>query len=246
TTNASGEASIELPNGDYEYTVTADGYQATGTFSVSGSEVIEEVILQQIADITLQAEDADELAGANIESTLSDFNGTGYVYLRSAEDYGRIVWNNIELNPGIYSVQVRSQADYSDNASLFVNDTEYALPLPGASDWTYTTVSNVTFEATNTLKINNGKQQNIDELIIVNGQTPNFSNSSELQSIRVYPNPVSGGTLYLTDYADIKLYSMQGKILLEKNHVNSIDVSDLKQGIYLLSTGATFRKIVIE
>ncbi|MFW6219210.1 MAG: InlB B-repeat-containing protein, partial [Bacteroidota bacterium] len=240
--------------GDVQYLTDASAQNTTVTMpaadiSVSASYAPEEPVSD---NITLQAEDADELARANIESTFSDFNGTGYVYLRGTGDWGRIVWNNIELSPGTYSVQVRSQANGSDNASLFVNDTEYALPLPDASDWTYTTVSDITFNATNTLKINNGKQQNIDELIIAvsgnlkKGQILNSSNSSELQSIRVYPNPVSGGTLYLTDYADIKLVNMQGKVLLEKHHVNSVDVSDLQQGIYLLSIGTTFRKIVIE
>ncbi|MFW6327598.1 MAG: glycosyl hydrolase family 8 [Bacteroidota bacterium] len=91
-----------------------------------------------------------------------------------------------------------------------------------------------------------GSLSDICVVNVMKGQTLNFSNSSELPSNRFYPNPVSGGTLYLADYADIKLFNMQGKVLLEKHHVNSVDVSDLQQGIYLLSIGTTFRKIVIE
>ncbi|MFO8235408.1 MAG: T9SS type A sorting domain-containing protein [Bacteroidales bacterium] len=50
TTGSDGEASVELVNGDYEYTVSAEGYDdAEGNVEVDGADVIEELSLTTVA-----------------------------------------------------------------------------------------------------------------------------------------------------------------------------------------------------
>lgn len=61
----------------------------------------------------------------------------------------------------------------------------------------------------------------------------------EVPTFGVYPNPVVDGNLFLTgtDISSAKLYSLEGKLILniEKCNSNFIDLSEVKSGVYILS-----------
>jgi hypothetical protein len=52
----------------------------------------------------------------------------------------------------------------------------------------------------------------------------------------IYPNPNTDGPLYFTKETDVRLYSVQGQLLLQQNGVKQLDVSFLPQGIYYLKS----------
>lgn len=51
--------------------------------------------------------------------------------------------------------------------------------------------------------------------------------------LAVYPNPVVN-TLNIAETANVEVYNLIGEKLLEANNVNSVDVSNLESGIYLV------------
>lgn len=74
-----------------------------------------------------------------------------------------------------------------------------------------------------------------------------------LRSFKIFPNPVSGNTMYLSTTTTVKvsIYNLIGKKLLETNlnqTNDSIDVSSLKNGVYILNiktdTGAVTKKFI--
>ncbi len=63
-------------------------------------------------------------------------------------------------------------------------------------------------------------------------------NSPQVKPIGIFPNPVTDGKLFITGITSpsIKLYSIDGKLLLnfDKINDNKIDLSGLKSGVYIL------------
>ena len=104
TTDANGEATIDLINGDYDYTVSSTGYDAaTGTVTVSSAAVTEEVGLDPstytVTFAVSNAETSDPISGAEVavdgeilttdnngEATIDLANGD-YDYTVTADDY---------------------------------------------------------------------------------------------------------------------------------------------------------------
>jgi hypothetical protein len=62
---------------------------------------------------------------------------------------------------------------------------------------------------------------------------------------RVYPNPVES-TLFFSNYANIvQIFDITGKLVIfENNNINSIDVSRLDKGIYLIEIDGVKTKFV--
>lgn len=97
----------------------------------------------------------------------------------------------------------------------------------------------------------------IDELTI--STTPNFTLSSSsfdnINGLTMYPNPVSGNTLYLTSTANatmsVQIFDLLGKEVLKATVVNNaVNVSGLNAGVYMVKVteeGKTAtRKLVIQ
>ena len=97
----------------------------------------------------------------------------------------------------------------------------------------------------------------IDELRI--STTPNFTLSSSsfdnINGLTMYPNPISGNTLYLTSTANaamsVQIFDLLGKEVLQSNVVNNaVNVSGLNAGVYMVKVteeGKTAtRKLVIQ
>lgn len=61
--------------------------------------------------------------------------------------------------------------------------------------------------------------------------TENFNTS---KVITTFPNPVTHICYFDKKYPNIKVYSILGKLISEESNVNSVDFSNLKEGIYLL------------
>ncbi len=97
----------------------------------------------------------------------------------------------------------------------------------------------------------------VDELTI--STTPNFTLSSSsfdaIEGLTMYPNPLSGNTLFITSTANaemnVKIYNVLGKeVLSTKVNNTTVDVSNLASGVYMVKIteeGKTAtRKLVIK
>lgn len=63
-------------------------------------------------------------------------------------------------------------------------------------------------------------------------------NQNSISGLKVYPNPVTGGTLYVdTDSNGLKsvvIYDVLGKVVVKTSTANAINVSNLKSGVYIV------------
>jgi hypothetical protein len=79
-------------------------------------------------------------------------------------------------------------------------------------------------------------------------------NEARENNLNIYPNPTRGElTLESNQKGQVTLYSLQGKVLLQKNLENTaenLDLSAFGKGIYLLrfegKEGRSYRKVVVE
>ena len=62
-------------------------------------------------------------------------------------------------------------------------------------------------------------------------------------AILAYPNPTTG-TIYLSEPANITLSDLSGKLLLEEENTNQLDLSALPVGMYFLNIGENNQQIV--
>lgn len=129
TTNASGEATIDLLDGTYAYTVTKAGYnQSLGNVTVSGNDVTENVVLDEIVleyIVTFIVTDGtNPIENASIfvdDQTIStDVNGEATISLPDG-DYD-------------YSVSKISYEQFSGSITVAGNDISEEVVLTQASD----------------------------------------------------------------------------------------------------------------
>lgn len=69
-------------------------------------------------------------------------------------------------------------------------------------------------------------------------------------SVNLHPNPVINGMLFISgmEHPDIKLYSLEGKLIFENDQLNEniIDLQGIKPGVYLMSLGDNKGNILIK
>ncbi len=66
-------------------------------------------------------------------------------------------------------------------------------------------------------------------------------------SLKVFPNPVTGEYLFFDREVSIKLFNSYGQMVMEKENVKMLNVSDLYRGIYVVVAGGGLKaKVVIE
>jgi hypothetical protein len=53
-------------------------------------------------------------------------------------------------------------------------------------------------------------------------------------SLEIYPNVTSGNTISLTRAADVQIFNLSGHMMLESKNATVINISSLKQGIYMV------------
>lgn len=76
-----------------------------------------------------------------------------------------------------------------------------------------------------------------------------------IEGLSLYPNPVSGGKLYISstnnDDKEIIIYNLLGKIVLQtKINTKELNVSSVESGVYIIKItengSATTRKLIVE
>jgi hypothetical protein len=200
----------------------------------------------EIDDLILQAEDADIIESATIETTISGYNGTGYVHFGGG---AYLEFTGVDVGEGTFDVIVRSTEEWADASDLIVNGNSYPFELPGTSgDWAETTISNVSFQATgNTIQINDGKQQNIDQIKIIGILTSKNEIAEADKGIDIYPNPLGKERIiYLTKNADVIVYDNKGIPVLKHINTSKINMDGFKPGLYIVKTGAAINKIIVK
>ena len=130
TTDVSGEATINLLNGDYPYTVMADGFvSATGTITVNGSDITEDVVLEQAYDVTFNV-DMSEVAAEEFDPATDD------VYL-SGIMFG---WPEPGTDPNLKMTDADDDMIYTIDTALAAGTYQYKhfiLPEGIGSSWEY-------------------------------------------------------------------------------------------------------------
>ncbi|MEM6645129.1 MAG: T9SS type A sorting domain-containing protein [Bacteroidota bacterium] len=64
-------------------------------------------------------------------------------------------------------------------------------------------------------------------------ETPETPRVKDLD-VTAYPNPLAGNTLYLSQPADVEVYTVTGVRVTQGEHVSSVDLGDAAPGLYLL------------
>ncbi len=57
----------------------------------------------------------------------------------------------------------------------------------------------------------------------------------ENNNLSVYPNPTTGVT-YFSEFGNVQVFDMSGRLVLEINNTNSIDLSNQENGVYIVKT----------
>lgn len=86
-----------------------------------------------------------------------------------------------------------------------------------------------------------------ESLLIIEGSSPLSLVDINGEKISLYPNPTSGilniSNLDLLQVKNITIYNQLGQIIFEnKNTINQIDVSNLYEGLYILTIETTYNK----
>lgn len=117
----------------------------------------------------------------------------------------------------LYSPDGFSQADHIE----FVDeaaDISLGRETDGSSNWVH-------FLETTPDASNNGAQIDVS-----------VANFEQQQLFKVWPNPVSEGTIYFSKEVTFELFDNMGKRLMSKNNASRVEVANLSMGIYILST----------
>lgn len=241
TTDENGEASITLPDGDYEFAVSKDCYISEyGSFAISGAvPTIDQVVMQQI-DAPQLTNGVVQIDGLTIELTFDnpmDLNGqTAPAGFQIESDLqGILTIESIELKDGLDNVFVIS---ILDEDAIFSEEVISVSYTPGQiqSDCEIALEEIVSEQITN----NSVLHVNIEEL---NAQ------------IEIYPNP-SNGVLTIsnlpTGVEKIKILNMSGRVInnfaIKQSNDLQVDLSSQPKGVYFLritSNQNTYTKFFI-
>ena len=119
------------------------------------------------------------------------------------------------------------------------NDFDGETELEGAKDYTFSIYHSPGYFETDTTGINlESNGGTIDANIIIKNGTIQFADELQLAEILVYPNPADQFVNIKTDDSQpadrIILMNLNGQLLLEKRNQSSINISGIKNGIYLI------------
>jgi uncharacterized membrane protein len=142
TTGSNGEATVELANGDYDYTVTLAGFEPlNGSLSVAGADLTENVSLTEISYLVtfiITDENTNALEGAAISidgnDLTSDSNGEAgislpngeYSYTVNLEDYeeasGSVTVNGADVSEAVtLEIIISNREINADNIRIYPN-----------------------------------------------------------------------------------------------------------------------------
>ena len=164
-------------------------------------------------------------------------------------------WNSTLYNAGDIQYVVLSYDFTGNTLSLFINPTIGGSAAPTVSVTPAAAFANLGGFIFRQDASNTTPTMLVDELRI--DATPNFTlgtQQNEITGLKVYPNPVSNGTLFIETSANaektITVFDVLGKqVLNAKTTNNSVNVSSLNAGVYIVNIteeGKTAsRKLVI-
>lgn len=233
------------------FTSTTTGY-VYASFIVTASDI---TAVTNITTGTYFASFTDNTGAVTSGRIYIRKNGTQYQYgigiASAATDWNATLHNANDIQYLVLSY------DFTGNTlSLFVNPTIGGSAAPSVSVTLTTPITNLggflyrqdTVTATPTMIV--------DELRIA--ATPNFTlgtSSNEISGLRVYPNPVTNGTLFIDTDANaektVTVFDVLGKqVINTTTSNNAINVGNLNNGVYIVKIteeGKTAtRKLVIK
>lgn len=133
--------------------------------------------------------------------------------------------------------------------------------LPQSATWTQVTVNSVVPAGATVFQLQlrayNGATVSFDNISFVSPGASVLSSSSfdNINGLTMYPNPLSGNTLFITSTANaemnVKIYNVLGKeVLSTKVNNTAVDVSNLASGVYMVKIteegNTATRKLVIK
>lgn len=131
STNSSGQASIDLVDGNYPYSVTYSGYMsASGTVNISGAAVSENVSLTPYPPIAFDTDVTDVTCNGGSNGAISLINvsggsGTGYEYSNDGGNTWQTSPNFTGLGAATYAMQVKDDAgNISTSVNVNINDPD--------------------------------------------------------------------------------------------------------------------------
>ncbi len=233
-------------------------------FTTINSDVIYTSFLTSVTDLT-------GVTGTSYFAIMSDAansfttiriwiknNGTEYQFgLSPTTNAADIVWssNLYAINSTQYLVLRYNFT--SNTCSLFENPTIGGTASSTVNVTPGTAISNLAGFVLRQDSATNTPAMVIDELTI--DTVPNFTLSSSsfnaIEGLTMYPNPLSGNTLYLTSNANaamsVQIFDLVGKEVVKADVVNnSVNVANLTAGVYVVKIteeGKTAtRKLVIQ
>lgn len=184
-------------------------------------------------------------------------NGTQYQYgIAPSAASTDVIWNTTLHNANTIQYLVLSYDFTGNTLSLFVNPTVggNAAPTISVTPTTpFTSLGGFTLRQEGAALLPTMK---LDEIRIA--ATPNFTlgtSSNEINGLRVYPNPVTNGTLFIDTDANaekiVTIFDVLGKqVINTTTSNNAINVGNLNNGVYIVKIteeGKTAtRKLVIK
>lgn len=239
-----------VPAGSYSVkAITTDNSGATATSTTANITVTNQ---SPSFDLLIQAENYSNMGGVSLEPTTDTGTGQNVAYI-DPEDW--MAYYNITIpTAGNYTVQYRvASLNGGGKLSLDLNAGAIVLgmlDIPSTGGWqTWTTISHTVYINAGSYNFGIYAQTggwNINWWRIISASTASASmasTASELPAaagaIKVYPNPSSQKIQITSPYdleqAAVEIQDAKGlKVLEGVYQPTGIDISQLKQGLYLL------------
>lgn len=244
-------------NGSLE-TWTDGSVQAEGWF-MSNSNLANGIIERiegdaQDGDISVKIEAREGTSGnnngglADVAVTPGETYTVSYWYKSDAETFNFKHWIQwrTELNGGV---------NIAENVASFQPDD---ANVASVGEWTLVTVTETAPATANAIRVNfrnysSSSDAFIDNVIVYQG-TASVRNN-DIAGLSVYPNPVSGNTLYVTSNNSVEksvaIFDVLGKQVINTTTANgAVNVANLNAGVYIVKVteeGKTAtRKLVVK
>ena len=264
-TIASGNLSYPgITSSGNSITFSGDGGETRTLFTSTSAGTVYASFIVTASDITA----VTNVTTGTYFATFTDNNGavtTGRIYIRkngTQYQYGiGVATTATNWDPTLYNVNdiqylVLSYDFTANTLSLFVNPTIGGSAAPTISVTLTTAITNLGGFLFRQDSVTTTPTMIVDELRIA--ATPNFTlgtSSNEITGLRVYPNPVTNGTLFIDTDGNggktVTVFDVLGKKVINVTTTNNaINVGNLNNGVYIVKIteeGKTAtRKLVIK
>lgn len=226
------------------------GKECTTAFTPTTSGTLYTAFLLNVTDLALTTEGSSSYFAGICGTSNSDYKGRLFVK-RTGTQYS--LGFDIPSTTGNYETTLRNVGttvyvvigyDFTANTlTLWINPTNGSAPALGAVPTTpFTSLGWFTLRQdtdTSTPAIT------VDELRITTtladlGLTLGVSKNNDIAGLKMYPNPVSNGTLFIETAANaektVAVYDVLGKLVLNTTTSdNAVNVSSLHTGIYIVN-----------